>query len=125
MPEELIETIVIAASIAIAVIWGIYSGIQDAANKRRLERALEISGQKQEKVSSPETATEVEIKIENPTVQRWFRESEYSYKEGYKEYLGQILEFLSKHTMEDIMSSNELKEWLFEELNSANKDKAA
>lgn len=94
------------------------------AKARRNKRTEEISEDK-EKVSSPEDAEKVERKIGNPTVQRWLRESLYSHEGQYKDYLGHNLDLLSDFTVEDIMSDDALKKWLFDILRFANQDKPA
>jgi hypothetical protein len=93
------------------------------AEQKREELTAEINEEK-EQVSKPETAREVKREIKNQTVQRWLRESEYSRHGRYKEYLGQNLDLLSQFTMEDIMSRDDLRKWLYEVLEFANQDEA-
>ncbi len=125
--KDILENVIIIASVAavaISLIASIARGIIGYFTRlAREKREVEYSKEK-EAVSSPETVLKATREIANQTVQRWFRESQYSGEEQDKAYLAQNLDLLSHFTIEDIMSSDDLRHWLFDVLELANQKKA-
>lgn len=97
---------------------------QDVEGIQRIIYKIIIKGKK--KVGIPATTFKAtRRRINNSTVQRWFRESQYFGKEKYKKSLARHLDWLSNVTIGDIMSSDDLREQLLKVLKSANQNNQA